>query len=914
MARSPARLGLGEEDLPRLRKLGWMNGDDLSPDTVGLLRLVRAGADPAGTLKRLLVLAERSTFSPSHPEVATWVGLAGASKSLWDSVLRHPEWLTGRASGIEPRVFVQERLVEIARRDLGGDWSLDRVAAEISEVADRAAELALSLAIDRFQGRSPDQMPPPLAIVALGKWGAQELNYASDIDLVFVAGDSTADLRPAVRLASSFIDQLATPTSEGVAFRVDADLRPEGTSGPLVRTIASYRAYYERWGAPWEFQALLKARFVAGDPDLGRQFRAMVDDIVWQIGPDAVRELRRLKQRAEEEAAPEDVKRAPGGIRDVEFTVQLLQLIHGRADPRLRLTGTLAAIDALIEGDYVGADDAAALADSYRFLRTVEHRLQLQQMAQTHRLPNDRQDLALNMGYRPANESAEEQFNRDLNEHRRRVRSLHEALYYRPLLEAFASSTGLTRDQANDRLAALGFEDPAAAARSFETLTSGLSRRSRLMHQLLPLMLEWLADSPNPDVGLKQLTKLVTANADQASLIAVLRDRPMAARHLCQLLGSSRWLGQYLDRVPEFLPRLGDDRMLLELPIGESVTAIATERMQLRADRDARMASLRRLVRRRALRVAAADLLDLVSVDIVTTALSDTADAAARAALWAAEQETDGDLLIVAMGKWGGHELGYGSDLDLVYAGDPQAGLKLAAEVGAILSQPTADGIAYQTDVGLRPEGRQGALVRSVDAYRQYYVSRAEPWELLALIKARPVAGTSTDCEKFSEIRRECAFPQVVRAEMLRSIRHIKARVEKERVPRGEDPEFHLKLGPGGLSDIEFLAQLWQLRLGSHNEDLRTTSTMDALGALEAEAILRTNEREHLAATYWLCTHLRNRLFLQTGVAHDALPLDPRELTRLAQTLDYRDRGALREAYRSMTRRSRQIFERLFYE
>lgn len=897
-----------------------MHGGDLRDEAVALLRAIRSGADPLGTLKRILALAERTDFPLTSPQAKEWALLAGASKGLWDSTLRHPEWLNGSPPSrttigtVDPRVIVQERLVEIARHDLIGDWSLDRVAAEVSATADAAARLALALATERFQERSPDKPLPAFAVIALGKWGAQELNYASDIDLVFVAEPSGEDLRPAVRLATSFIDLLATPTAEGLAFRVDAGLRPEGTTGPLVRTLSSYRAYYERWGEPWEFQALLKARPVAGNTDLGNRFRQMVDDFAWKLSPEAVRELRKLKQRAEEEADDDDIKRAPGGIRDVEFTVQLLQLIHGRADPNLRVTGTFPAIEALIDGGYVGADDAVALIDSYRFLRTLEHRLQLWQMTQTHQLPADRSDLALNMGYRPGDQSAVDQLNRDLTEHRRRVRELHEALYYRPLLEAFTSSTGLSREQANDRLAALGFQDPVGAARAFETLTSGLSRRSRLMHQLLPLMLEWLADTPHPDLGLAQLAKLVSSGSDQSSLISVLRDRPMAARYLCQLVGSSRWIGQYLDRIPEFLPRLGDDRLLLDLPIGSTVTEVATERMRLRQDRDSRMASLRRLVRRRALRIAAADLLDLVQADTVATALSDTADAAAAAALWTAQQEEPGDLLVVAMGKWGGHELGYGSDLDLVYAGDSQSGPKLAAEVGAVLGQPTADGIAYRVDLDLRPEGKQGALVRSLDAYRQYYRSRAEPWELLALIKARPVAGPPGDREEFEAIRRESAFPRVVSEATLRSIRHIKARVERERLPRNEDPEFHLKLGPGGLSDIEFLVQLWQLRLGAEREQLQTASTVPAIAALEAEDVLKSNEAEHLIATYWLCTTLRNRLFLQTGFAHDALPIEGTELSRLAQSLGYRDRGTLREDYRNMTRRSRRIFERVFFE
>jgi glutamate-ammonia-ligase adenylyltransferase len=526
----------------------------------------------------------------------------------------------------------------------------------------------------------------------------------------------------------------------------------------------------------------------------------------------------------------------------------------------------------------------------------------------------------LAIGYRAGESSAADQFNGDLNDHRSRVRRLHEALYYHPLLEAFTSASviGLSRERAEQRLEALGFVDVRAAAGAFEELTAGLSRRSRLMEQLLPLMMDWLSVTPNPDLGLHQLAMLVASNPDQAELTAILRDRPVAAQRLCHLLGSSRLMVTFLDRIPEFLPRLADDRLLVELPVGETVAAAARERMQLRTTREARMASLRRLVRRRMLRVAAADLLDLVDVDRVRSALTDTADAAAAAALWTAQQHAKvAPMAVVAMGKWGGRELGYGSDLDLIYVtetGDNQIGLRLAGEFAAVLGEPTPEGIAYRIDPALRPEGKQGALARSLDAYRAYYDSRAEPWERLALIKARAVAGDEKLRDAFEEIRSAAAFPNTVPLEMVRSIRHIKARVERERLPRGEDPEFHLKLGKGGLSDIEFLVQLWQLRLGSSHPDLQTTDTVAALGHLAGLEVITPGEAEHLSATYRLCTRLRNRLFLQTGQAHDALPIDGAELARVAMSLGYKNRSELRELYRSMTRRSRRIFERRFFE
>jgi glutamate-ammonia-ligase adenylyltransferase len=542
-------------------------------------------------------------------------------------------------------------------------------------------------------------------------------------------------------------------------------------------------------------------------------------------------------------------------------------------------------------------------------------------MSQTHRLPADREQLALATGYRSGKQHAVEQFNADLSRHRAQVRNLHERLYYRPLLETFAAAQagGLSRQRAADRLTALGFVDLEGAAQALEELTAGLSRRSRLMQQLLPLMVEWLADTPNPDLGLNQLAMLVASSPDNAELTGTLRDRPLAAQRLTRLLGSSRMVGMYLDRIPEFLPRLADDRLLVDLPVGNEVIETALQRMNLQPDHQARLGSLRRLVRRRMLRTAAADLLEMADLDRVTSALSDTADAAAIAALWAAGQHVgEGPLAVIAMGKWGGRELGYGSDLDLVYATssteDAAMGLRLATEFAAVLGSHTADGFAYEVDPSLRPEGKQGSLARSLAAYRAYYEQRAAPWERLALIKARPVAGDEEVRAAFADIVNTHAYPDTVTAEMLRSIRHVKARVEKERLPRGEDPDFHLKLGPGGLSDIEFLVQLWQMRLGHRTTDLQTSSTLAALEALGRLGVISEGEAEHLSATYRLCTALRNRLFLQTARAHDSLPMESDELARLAQSMGYENRSELREEYRRMTRRTRRIFEEKFFE
>jgi glutamate-ammonia-ligase adenylyltransferase len=929
-AASLTRLGIGSELVPRLESVDWLVGGEVLPEFLPMVVSVRAGPEPESTLHRLANLAERRPdLTPAR--LAELAPLAGCSPGLWEALLRHPEWLEGDSSATESAAGKAHRaMIDIALADLTEQASLEKTTGELSDLADRLAGWALTMAKNEVAAKRPEAADLAFSIVAMGKWGGRELNYASDIDLLFVyESGALPPERCAVfanGVATTFIEILSKPGPEGFAFRVDADLRPEGKTGPLARSLDSYRAYYERWGEAWEMQALLKARPVTGDPELGARFLAMIERFVWPeaLNPETIRSLRHLKARAEIEAGASDLKRGPGGIRDVEFSVQLLQLIHGRHDPHLRATGTLATLGALAEGGYVHTEDADALADSYRWLRTAEHRLQLRNLEQTHTIPKDamaRDWLAKSMGYRDGAETtASATFEAALQRHRGSVRKLHERLYYRPLLEAFGAAYPgrLRMAEATERLQAIGFADQEAATRALAELRAGFSRKVRLMDQMLPLMLEWLADSPNPDLGLEQLRLLILGGGDHPELIGILREQPIAGQRLCRLLGTSRLIGRFMDRLPEFLPRLADERALTDLPGGTELTANTLRRMEMASSRPDRLGALRRFVRRRMLRIAARDLLDLADLASTTVALTDTADSAAAAGMWVAERNTGAlPFTVVAMGKWGGRELGYGSDLDLIYvyrAADSTGASRLAAEFAAALGESTQDGVAYQVDPGLRPEGKQGPLARSLDAYRLYYERWAEPWEFLALTRARAVAGDAELGADFIEMSGRFLYPESLPPLVIRAIRHIKARVESERIPPGEDPDFHLKLGPGGLSDIEFLTQLLQLRFGHGHPELAVPNTAAALEALGRLEVITIEEEQVLRQAHEFCTVVRNRLFLQIGRPTDALPSDPDELSRLAVSLGYPNRSALREEYRKVTRRARRIFVNRFYE
>ena len=517
---------------------------------LGLARIVehrpgvsdRLEADPA--LARAVV----TVVSASRSLTRLLVTEPEAIETLSDLDRRRPP--TAASPGELVR-WKQLEFLRIAARDLLGRDGLREVGAALAEMAEDVLRAACTLA----------GISTGLAIIGMGKLGGRELNYASDIDLMFV-GD--ADPLPVMDLARR-------------CFRVDADLRPEGRSGRLILPLPSYEAYWDRWAKPWEFQALLKARPVAGDPELGAAFAEAAQSRVWgrPFGAEDLRAVRAMKARAESMVARKglterEVKRGRGGIRDAEFAVQLLQLVHGRQDPALRAPNTLTALAEMASAGYVDPADAATLESGYTFLRTVEHRLQLADEQQVHAVPENpegRSRLARVMGYRDdARSTALARFDADLRRHQAAVRSVHELLYFRPLLEAFASSegapVGATAEAIEARLSAFGFADADRTRRTLRELTRGLTRSSRLMQQMLPLVLDWLSKSPDPDLGLLGLGTLVGRCRQVPGLVATFRESPEAARRLCLLLGTSRIFHRSLEQHPDTLGALADDRAL----------------------------------------------------------------------------------------------------------------------------------------------------------------------------------------------------------------------------------------------------------------------------------------------------------------------------------------------------------------
>ena len=850
------------------------------------------------------------------------------------------------------RLAYRAALLRVAARDLCAPEpieAVDGVADELSDLADATLEAALAIARAKV---GPEAAQTRLAVVALGKTGAQELNYLSDVDVLFVAEPVTdADGEPLIptdravslttRMAAEMTRICSAHTAAGTIWEVDAALRPEGKAGQLVRTLASHRVYYERWAKTWEFQAMLKARPAAGDLELGAEFVGVVTPYVWRAAEregfvhDTQAMRRRVVAHIPARDAGRELKLGEGGLRDVEFSVQMLQLVHGRVDESLRVRATLPALKALVEGGYVGREDGKTLALAYRFLRVLEHRIQLFRLRRTHVLPEAEEDLrriGRSLGYPgPVTELLSTWRHVSAS-----VRRLHERLYYSPLLEAVAriptSELRLTTRAAEDRLQALGYDDPAAALRHIAALSQGVSRQAGIQRQLLPAMLGWFAEAPSPDAGLFAFRQVSEALGSTPWYLRALRDEGAMAERLARILASSRYAVSLLTRAPQTVQMLAADERLKPRPLAEIRSEmLAAARRQ--SGSDAAVEAIRAIRRRELFRVAAADVLGEIDVLEVGEALTDVTSATLDAALETVRAAADGPvprIAVVAMGRWGGRELSYASDADAMFvmadrpadsddepqAADPtKAAAAVVAQVRKLLARPGADP-ALSVDADLRPEGKGGALIRSLAAYRNYYQRWSSTWELQALVRADALAGDrEVGAGLMAEIdQRRWPEGGLTDAQLV-EIRKLKARVEAERLPRGADPERHTKLGPGGLADVEWTVQTLQLQHAYRLPELRSTRTIVALRAARDAGVLDALDAGQLEEAWRLASRIRNSIMLMRGRASDSIPSDTRDLASLAELLGYGagESSHLLADYRRVTRRARAVVDRVFW-
>jgi glutamate-ammonia-ligase adenylyltransferase len=968
----PADLGPeASERLARIGKRAPGHADEIAA-------LCRLAADPDLALAGVERYLDGAGALPAERDLLeTLVQLSGASRLVPAALARNPRLLrrAGRspwlarprpepnlrrllaraARGLDPddaesfhrllrRVRARE-LVRIALRDLR--------RARVKEVTEELSSLAtacLDAAIRFHERRLRARHGPPagnagrepgagFCAIAMGKLGARELNFSSDVDLVYVYDrDGETEGEKAIphfayyaRLAELVTEAIAKPTEDGFVFRVDLNLRPDGQNGPIVNSIRAAEMYYQTFGRSWERNALVKARPGAGDLAVGEELLRTLEPFVWRrsLDLDVLAEIQAMKARIDARAGAEgrdDLKLGKGGIREAEFFVSALQLLHGgRPDGKaLRERAVIPALDRLLFAGVVPARDHDELADAYLFLRRAEHRVQMVEGAQTHRIPppGERLGLARSMGY-----PTEADLEAALGAHRERVARLFSGLLGTGAGEvpldpelALLADVQVERPRRLEIAAGRGFVDPDRAVAAVDAMARRRTPFSKMGDPAAAVAL--LSDAlgtPDPDQALSHLADFAAALRSPEPYFELLAERRRVARLLLSLFGTSDFLSKRFLRHPELIDMLlREDQVLLEKgrdafrdELGERLAAIDPS---LPPDDllEARLGEMRRYKNEEVLRIAIHDIAGTIDLAQVAAQLTDLAEVSLERCLSLAEEEAGarnasppGRLCVMGMGKLGGRELGYHSDLDLVflYPGSAASGheryARVAQRLMAFLQMPLREGRLYQIDTRLRPSGSQGALVVGVEGFTRYHLAegasgafevgvRSQLWERQALLRARHVAG---DAALFARVYEDVILPVVYadrqdRQALAAEIRRMRERMEAElgkEATRGKNP----KAGRGGLVDVEFAAQFLQLAHGHAHPSVRTGSTPVALVRLRQAGLLREADFEALSRGYEFLRRVELRLRIVHDFATDHLPARGPALVQLARRLGY---------------------------
>lgn len=944
----------------------------------------------------------------------------GSSQFLSDILVRHPlffEWLlepgiirqpkrktdlveearqlVAAAPSLERqwtalRTFKAREILRIGIQDLLGRQTLVGITEELSNLADMVlqtayglcrAEVARRHGLPQIEDESSRFRECRFVILGMGKLGGQELNFSSDIDLIFVyegEGETAGVAGPAGarggrvsnqeffrKLGEMLVKGVSEASADGHLYRVDLRLRPEGRSGGIASSLRACEIYYEAWGQTWERQALIKTRPVAGDLTLGEGFLRLVVPFVYRQYLDyaALDEIRAMKDRinlavAQDRRARRNVKLGYGGIREIEFLVQGFQLLHGGKNPWVREANTLRALHRLVGQGILADTDYEALVRAYLFLRKLEHRLQIIHDRQTHTFPEDPRELlglARRMGYHPLEHPEPVvALLAEYERHTAEVRTLYDTFLQgmQPRqgepedgsadeMTLFFSAD-LSVEQLREHLTSVGFEDIERALRNLAMIREGQPfahhppEVRRALARLAPGLLEALRGVPDPDLALTTFERFLAMVAARTTFVTLLADSPGLLSLLIQLFGTSEFLSATLLHQPDLM-----DALLAPEPAAAHgrgrVVADLTRVMAEAPAGSAKLDALRRVKKAEELRIGLQDILNRADVTETHRALTHLADACLEAALRMAEQDLHerfgtpdpAGFAILAMGKLGGMELGYASDLDLlfVYRQDgtstgperlshPEYFSKLADRVSKILTSITQEGAAYRVDARLRPGGQKGELAVSLEAFETHFSRMADPWERQAYIKARHIAGDPEVGAALLARAHHFVYETEPDAELGSKIQAMRQRMEVERAgPAGKGA--HVKLGSGGIVDIEFVVQYLQLQHGGENRLLRTPNTLEALRGLGAAGLLPVEESAALEESYRFLRRVENRLRIVADLSVNTLPKAPAKLEKLAKRMGYapRPEAAAREQflgdYTAHTGRVRAIYNRV---
>ncbi|MBC7963499.1 MAG: bifunctional [glutamate--ammonia ligase]-adenylyl-L-tyrosine phosphorylase/[glutamate--ammonia-ligase] adenylyltransferase [Steroidobacteraceae bacterium] len=890
------------------------------------------------------------------------------------------------------RLFKRTEILRIAARDLNGLATLEEVTDELSSLASAALQIACEVCrrcLIREHGQPMMETPDGLreaemTVIGMGKLGGRELNFSSDIDIIYfyesdkgeTAGvESSSGARKGVVSLHSFFNKLgemvskalSQVTEDGFVFRVDVGLRPEGKSGDMAVSLRSAEIYYESWGQSWERTAMLKARPVAGSLELGEQLLKMLQPFVYRkyLDYNLIEDMKQMKQKIDASLArsregENNLKLGRGGIREIEFFIQALQLVYAGKNPRLRERNSLKALDTLLAARLINEDDHGKLRDAYRFLRSTEHRIQVVQERQTHNLPTKPDEilaLARRCGYLRAN--GLERFQEVLEEHRGNVSIIYGILFHTrdEILQQDLNPETLLfldhradSDLVKDMLAEKRFEDVDRAYENLSLLRRGpvkgnLTERSRRnLEKITPQLLQDVFDSPDPDMALLNLERFLSVIATRPSYYALLAENRAASKLLVSLFGMSEFLSKVLINHPELLDSMASSNYTSTVKTRELLTAELGVMLEQSDYFEDRLDVLRRYRNEEFLRIGLNDIHGKLLQGEVTTQLSLLGETCLSAAYRLAVAElkrfgrpfyrheghaVEANLAIIGLGKLGGGDLNYHSDLDIIFVYDHQGYTdgekqisnheyfaKLAQKIISILTMQTREGYVYKIDTRLRPSGNAGPLVTSLDSFLEYHRKEAQIWERQALTKARVVLGDQTLADQLQEVIRHTIYGATIDDEGRAEIHRLRMRMENE-LAREKDGSYNIKTGRGGMVDVEFAVQYLQLRYGCRYPELRTTNTIEAIKEINSLELLPVGDAETLLSGYKFLRKLENRL----RIIHDYSVNDltgPRiYMNKLARRMGYdaklKNPGALLiDDYEQTTGRIREVYQRIF--
>ncbi|MGA2279055.1 MAG: bifunctional [glutamate--ammonia ligase]-adenylyl-L-tyrosine phosphorylase/[glutamate--ammonia-ligase] adenylyltransferase [Verrucomicrobiota bacterium] len=992
-------------------------------------KLAGTSADPARA-KHFLDLLAATGAGPqlekfSADQIQVVVELLSGSQTLGNLLVANPGWLSAldieqlkfprRAegfrheieSGLKPKLDArdyagalaelrrvkQREMLRIAARDLARLSNVVEITREISDLADACLDAVWRICRQQFterfgqpfhQDADGNWQRTEFCVLGMGKLGGQELNYSSDVDVLFLYGEEGEVFKesPAMKkaqratmsnrqffnkLAEAFIAEVSRVTPDGMLFRVDMRLRPEGDAGPLCRSLESYENYYTEWGQTWERMMLIKARGVAGDESLAAEFLEMIQPFRFppSLSADVLREVAAVKDRIEKEVVGEEelernVKLGRGGIREIEFIAQSLQILHAGKLPFLQTAQTLPCLAKLAQYKLLAEEEAQQLAAAYRFLRDVEHRLQMEENQQTHTIPTDRQAqlrLARLMGFKSWPE-----FDAARQRHTGEVRRVYDKILRSDAPKSTHAVLPPEFDNAETEwenlLAAHSFRDPETAFRLLKEFAEGPGyvhvspHTTELARQLI---LKFLALCPqkkstvhrppstvsspsamlsDPDRVVTRLDSYLEAYGSHAALLEMWHGNPQAFELMLLLFDRSEFLAEAAIRTPDLIDDFVAGGRLRQRKMAPEILKDLRHGLE---DED-QFIWLRRYHEAELMRLGLRDILGLADFEQNLAELSALADACLQYALEVVMRKNKiktPPFVVIGLGKLGGCEIDYGSDLDLLFVTDAKAKelpklQRLAVEVKELLSRRTEQGMVFHTDARLRPDGEKGLLVNTLAAYEEYYRQRAQLWEIQALTRTRPVAGNLALGEKFQGmVARLTDFSKVAQASRLpkmkskqsrrdacatlplcytpdwkKQIHQMRLRVEKERTPRGQD-DLAIKTGRGGLMDAEFIAQALCLENG-----WQEANTLHALERARDTGVLP--DAEKLLENYRKLRRIEGILRRWSYEGETVLPDDPAPYYRVSVRCGFASPEEFRKALAKWRRAIREVYRKVF--